>query len=301
MTENKNKNNLFKNNFNNLFFKSNHIISNRYEVIRRIAKFDETVYLCRDLRNDNKEVVIKAEKIGSKRSSQLENEWILYKKLVFVQYFNNAIDFWNDSNYRYLSLKKFGLNLWKFHRERRALNDWTLDYVCELSLQMIALLELLHNSGVIHRDPKPSNFVYETDESDHLILIDLDLAQEFCDSNGVHIEAKRHVEAVGNPFYMSLNGHNGHQLSRRDDMIFIGYVFIYLAKGRLPWSQLRRNQFGNKLQFLKAIEKEKMRTTYDMLCKDLPKAFLDYFNYCSNLEFDEKPDYQRLKALFIYE
>jgi hypothetical protein len=50
------------------------------EVIRRIAKFDPTVHLCRDLRNNNKEVVIKAEKIGSKKSSQLENEWILYKK-----------------------------------------------------------------------------------------------------------------------------------------------------------------------------------------------------------------------------
>jgi serine/threonine protein kinase len=164
---------------------------------------------------------------------------------------------------------------------------------------MIALLQLLHTSGVIHRDPKPSNFVYETD---HFILIDLDLAQEFCHSNGVHIpyEAKRHVEALGNPFYVSLNGHNGHQLSRRDDMIFIGYVFIYLAKGRLPWIQLRRNQFDSKLQFLKAIKKEKKRTTYDMLRKDLPKAFLDYFNYFSNLEFHEKPDYQRLKALFRY-
>ena len=41
-----------------------------------------------------------------------------------------------------------------------------------------------------------------------------------------------------------------------------------------------------------------MTTPIDMLCKDFPKQFQTYFEYCRSLRFEDKPDYSYLKRLF---
>ncbi len=45
-----------------------------------------------------------------------------------------------------------------------------------------------------------------------------------------------------------------------------------------------------KEKYEKILEK-KMSTTLDILCKGLPKEFINYLNYCKNLKFEEIPDY----------
>ena len=40
---------------------------------------------------------------------------------------------------------------------------------------------------------------------------------------------------VGTPKYASLNSHLGRDLSRRDDMLALGYFICSLFHGSLPW------------------------------------------------------------------
>ena len=42
----------------------------------------------------------------------------------------------------------------------------------------------------------------------------------------------------------------------------------------------------------------KIGTSIELLSKDLPLHFHNYFTYCKNLKFDEKPDYKYLRQLF---
>lgn len=35
---------------------------------------------------------------------------------------------------------------------------------------------------------------------------------------------------------MSINSHSGYEQSRRDDLMGLFYVLLYLSKGKLPWS-----------------------------------------------------------------
>lgn len=43
---------------------------------------------------------------------------------------------------------------------------------------------------------------------------------------------------------------------------------------------------------------KKMQTPVDVLCRGQPKEFEVYLNYCKNLRFDNKPDYNYLRSLF---
>ena len=48
----------------------------------------------------------------------------------------------------------------------------------------------------------------------------------------------------------------------------------------------------------KRIMEKKMETSADVLCRGFPIEFVQYLNYCKNLKFEDKPDYNMLKGLF---
>jgi casein kinase I family protein HRR25 len=68
--------------------------------------------------------------------------------------------------------------------------------------------------------------------------------------------------------------------SRRDDLISLGYVLLYLFRGSLPWQGL------------------KITTSIKVLCHGLPSEFSAYMTYVMALRFDDKPDYKYLRKLF---
>lgn len=43
---------------------------------------------------------------------------------------------------------------------------------------------------------------------------------------------------------------------------------------------------------------KKLATSTESLCKGYAEQFSTYINYCKNLKFDEKPDYNMLRQLF---
>jgi hypothetical protein len=78
--------------------------------------------------------------------------------------------------------------------------------------------------------------------------------------------------------------------SRRDDIISILYVAIYLLKGKLPWSGLVAKN-GDKRTKEELVYDKKIKTTSLELCDGLPYLYQKLIDYSYNLEFEEKPDY----------
>ena len=65
-------------------------------------------------------------------------------------------------------------------------------------------------------------------------VIDFGLARAFYTADG-HISMRRHQGRAGTARYASMNTHRGLTQSRRDDLESIGYLLIFLHRGRLPW------------------------------------------------------------------
>jgi hypothetical protein len=95
---------------------------------------------------------------------------------------------------------------------------------------------------------------------------------------------------------MSINTHLGREQSRRDDLEALGHVFMYFLRGGLPWQGLKAAT--NKQKYEKIGEK-KQTTPIKELAEGFPEEFAIYLNYVRKLGFEEAPDYDFLRELFL--
>ena len=171
--------------------------------------------------------------------------------------------------------------------------------ILKYMITMVEIMEKIHEKSVIHRDIKPENFmISQTQDREpikKLHIIDFGLSRVYM-KDGAHIPNKPNSSIVGTMRYISTHIHEGNVYSRRDDIISILYVIIYLLKGRLPWCGLKKKEGDNRTK-AEIVYDMKKRTTIKQLCKGVPTIFERMLIYAYKMEFDEKPDYIYLKRL----
>ena len=178
-------------------------------------------------------------------------------------------------------------------------------------VEMLQIIGRVHDAGIVHRDIKPENFMIgisktdkdekeenekkdqkdqkENDKTPTLHVIDFGLSK-FYKKGDKHVINTNDKSMVGTMRYVSTHVHDGCVYSRRDDIISILYVSIYLLKGKLPWCGLypKKGDTTTKEQMVYA---KKINTTTTEVCEGLPALFKKLLDYAYTLEFEEKPDY----------
>ena len=194
----------------------------------------------------------------------------------------------------YLIMDFLGPNLLELF-EYCGMHKFTISTVCLIALQMLNRIENLHKHNYIHRDIKPENFLIGMQEKANIIhLIDFGLSKRYKNpKTHQHIPYREDRTLTGTARYVSINTHLGIEQSRRDDLESIGYVLVYFLKGVLPWQGLKN---GNK--YTRIMEK-KLQIPTEILCYGLPEELIFYLNYCKSLRFEDRPDYDCLRGLFI--
>lgn len=174
---------------------------------------------------------------------------------------------------------------------------FSLRTTLKLADQIIQRIEYVHNSNIIHRDIKPDNFMMGLGHKNtQVYIIDFGLSKKYRDPRTKqHIPYRENKSLTGTARYASVNTHMGIEQSRRDDLESIGYTLIYFFKGSLPWQGVRA---GSKQEKYQKIMEKKLGTPLDQLCRGFPSEFAAYMNYCKNLHFEEKPDYDYMRRLF---
>ncbi|KAI1436284.1 casein kinase I isoform delta [Xylaria sp. CBS 124048] len=171
---------------------------------------------------------------------------------------------------------------------------FSLKTVLLIADQAIARLKAIHARGFLHRDIKPDNFVMGVGRRGNTVYaIDFGLAKEFSLAESHRLDRARTFG--GTRRYASINNHNKHEQSFRDDMESLGYVFLYFLRGSLPWQGIKATTEGERDEMIK---ERKMRISAEALCRDLPDEFATYLNYTRSLRFEDKPDYAYLRRLF---
>jgi len=174
-------------------------------------------------------------------------------------------------------------------------------------MKSIELLENVHKHKVVHRDIKPHNFMIGIDKE--LYIIDFGLATVYVDENNNHIKdlsSQKYV--IGTPRFTSYNIYNGKESVRRDDLISLGYMYLYLLGIVLPWDSVihintcDNNEIDNEIDILhyKNLYRKSKKEWENIseLSSNINNSIFRYLKYCYSLPFESNPNYSALKELF---
>ena len=167
---------------------------------------------------------------------------------------------------------------------------------CLIGIQILDILKWIHSKDIIYRDIKPENFLVGIPDPNVIYIVDFGLCKKYRSSKtGKHILPKNTKKFNGTLKFVSSNVLKGKESSRRDDLISLGYMLIYLLKRNLPkessFKDLNKKKYYEILNFKETNDNGK-------LFKDLPQEIVEYFNYSRNLKFEQDPDYSYLSSLF---
>lgn len=229
---------------------------------------------------------------------QLRDEYRTYKHLSGVKGIPNAYYFGQEGLHNILVIDLLGPSL-------EDLFDWcgrkfSVKTVVQVAVQMITLIERVHQHDLIYRDIKPDNFLIGRQglpDENSVHLVDFGMAKQYRDPRTKqHIPYREKKSLSGTARYMSVNTHLGREQSRRDDLEALGHVFFYFLRGQLPWQGLKAPT--NKQKYEKIGEK-KRTTPISELCAGLPPQFGRYLESVRNLQFDAEPDYEHYRQLLL--
>ena len=271
----------------------NKILLQKFKIIKRIGKGAfGSVYLGKDLSKEEY-VAIKLE-IRDQNDIILEREtYILYmlKGLGIPQ----VIAYGHNLKYNILIQELLGKSLDNLLFDKKY--KLSLKDSCMAGIQILDRLEYIHNKGIIHRDIKADNFLIGIKKKEIIYIIDFGLAKQYLNNKtGKHVKYCVNKKWSGTSRFASANTLKGIEPSRRDDMESFCYLLLYLMKGSLPWDQINEPSEINEILI---IYKMKEYMPADIMFKDLPWQMSEFYKYCKNLNFEQKPNYNYLRKLLI--
>lgn len=165
----------------------------------------------------------------------------------------------------------------------------------------INILESIHKVFILHRDIKPHNFMIKGDQ---IFLIDFGFATFFVDERSNHLPISSHENILGTPKYVSYYIHDGLTPSRRDDLISLGYMYLFLICRELPWDSFKKPDYFENLDEINIMHyKNQQRKTHksfeniSAVCKQINPSVYEYLNVCYKLDYHAAPNYDLLRTL----
>ena len=268
---------------------------NKYKLIRKLGQGSfGSIYEAQSIYS-NKLYAVKIEDMK-------QEQFILEEESAILSYLNipqipKIKSFGYSGSFIILVMELLGKSLDKIFNELPS-KKMSIRCVCNIAYQLLYIFELMHNNNIIHRDIKPANIAIGREEkSKYIYLLDFGLSKKYRSSKTKkHFPFTQGKKLIGNARYSSINALNGNTQSRRDDLESLGYLLLYLLLGRLPWQGYISHSKEDKYYKIKQI---KNQTTPEELCEGLPPQFEEYIKYTRNLEYEQDPDYNYLRNLFL--
>lgn len=101
--------------------------------------------------------------------------------------------------------------------------------VCQWVDDLASALDAAHARGIIHRDIKSANVLF--DQSGRIVLGDFGLAKSMADSSGLTAAGT----LMGTPMFLSPEQARGEALTPRSDQFSLGVLAYRMLAGQLPW------------------------------------------------------------------
>eukprot|EP00929_Paragymnodinium_shiwhaense_P097329 TRINITY_DN59055_c0_g1_i2.p1 TRINITY_DN59055_c0_g1~~TRINITY_DN59055_c0_g1_i2.p1 ORF type:complete len:555 (+),score=146.07 TRINITY_DN59055_c0_g1_i2:122-1786(+) len=135
----------------------------------------------------------------------------------------------------------------------------------EATRQMLLAINYLHSHGVVHRDLKLENFLYESEESEHLKLIDFGFSKVWKPNTKMAL-------SCGTLSYVAPEV-LGKNYTSQCDMWSLGVIVFILLVGYMPFSGSENNQIRDIKKANYLVKKDKWETV-SAVATDFVKGLL---------------------------
>jgi len=178
-----------------------------------------------------------------------------------------------------------------YSRPLTAIDD--LIITLDLCSQIVKAFRYIHDTGVIHCDVKPDNFMM--DDRGRVVVIDFGFASLYRDFEmGEHRPNIASTNLIGSPKYASYFVHQGNRISRRDDLISVGYLMMWLFGIEMEWNNIVIGSSDLPVYDIHHpanVERAKYKKPEQLLSYLTNPYLISYFEGVYNLEYDDAPDY----------
>lgn len=214
---------------------SSSLFNDRYEIVRNIGKgTGSTIFLAKDYMQDKQPVALKILEINYDEKNALETEllarFMREAETAASLHHKNIIEITDSghaNNVAYIAMEYIRGKSLQDYSQPKALLPKAL--IVELIAQCADALHYAHGKGIIHRDVKPANILY-----DHKASL-----AKLGDFGIAHIANSTQTLAgsfLGTPFYMSPEQLGSLELDARSDIFSLGATLYRLLTGVPPFS-----------------------------------------------------------------
>lgn len=203
----------------------NRIEISGYTVVRKIGEGGmSSVYLARRT-GDDLQLVLKIVDAELSKNDEFLRRFIRECGIISKidsPYVARIFDQGFSQEHAYLAMEYFAGGDLKVRIDKGLAAPAALSIVRQLAIG----LKAVHATGVVHRDLKPQNILFRTDDT--LGIVDFGIAK--------HVEDKAqltvHGQVFGTPYYMSPEQGLGKALDARSDLYSVGVIFYEMLLGK---------------------------------------------------------------------
>lgn len=108
----------------------------------------------------------------------------------------------------------------------------------DVAMQIASALEAAHRAGIVHRDVKPENIIFEPDGTAKLLDFGIAKLTENLTAQATGTELPKTEQGIilGTPAYMSPEQARHQPLDGRSDLFSLGVVFYEMITGKVPFA-----------------------------------------------------------------
>ena len=112
----------------------------------------------------------------------------------------------------------------------------------------VLILQQIHRHGVVHRDIKPANWMFRLSHmgSKEMVLIDFGLATFVEPETGTNEIQVKKEHLIGTPKFASWFVHDGQEYTKRDDLLSVLYMALWICYGDHLWESDREYMFDDE-------------------------------------------------------